>query len=695
VHAGACSRDAGAGGCKPARDWLAALKGSAEPMNGRDIGESRTPGHGEAAAASGRVDPTACSPILSRSIPSVLPRSALSRMAAISRAPAGRGQGHSYVPRRTSTGGDLTVMGTELEKAGTPSRHGRFVKVCDGNAGGSLRGQMPGSTVWAGRSSRVAQSTLGSASHTRLSSVLNKVAQLESKFMCQKKHLELQNTDSGLKPSAEECISAASEHEGGARGKKYWKNYRTTSGNGTRRDACSEKEENIQSPKRNATVKQQLDLDSDEEEMRELMESSLGFSSGNGNQKVLSKTPVPSGRAPPPHKEVSPAELPKASSVHNKDSDKSVFGKVNSPVLSPISRNLSGHTMRSQLLSSSMKDNTVKIALPKTGYTKQIQESLESDRSEMKSLDELFSKGTDAEDPTSSSLKCFRLNVMSLDDLAPDTTSKGAELKQKEKDIQFTQESNKYVKKDTLLMEEEQAALKMTSAVTSVSDSSEEDVEKCVSEAEISEHLSGVSSDFSPHKQDYLNQNERTLNSEYSENFERSLSTAESVEGHAESCTSSGAHPSSASSLLVAREQHSRGHQVTVTETAVQTAEPPFTYCWAKANPSAVLTPPAGTSYFDPVPIASHVISMDAVEALTAYSPSVLVLHAMCKQHVMLTQQFVKNVHHLHTSLVESLEHEEFHYHTLEEAKEYIKNHKSPPLTIEQALEEIQRAQEK
>ncbi|KAI1230586.1 hypothetical protein IHE44_0010053 [Lamprotornis superbus] len=311
---------------------------------------------------------------------------------------------------------------------------------------------------------------------------------------------------------------------------------------------------------------------------------------------MKSKTPVPSGRAPPPHKEVSPAELSKASSFHNKDSEKSVFGRVNSPALSPISRNLSGHTMRSQLLSSSMKGNTVKIALPKTGYTKQIQESLESDRSEIKSLDELFSEGADTEDTTSSSLKCFRPNVMSLDDLAPDTTN----------------------------------------------------------------------------KQDYLNQNERTLNSEYSEDFERSLSTAdgESVEGHAESCTCSGAHPSSASSLLVAREQHSQGHQVTVTETAVQTAEPPFTYCWAKANPSAGLTPPVGTSYFDPVPIASHVSSMDAVEALTTYSPSLLVLHTMCKQHVMLTQQFVKNLHHLHTSLVELLEHEKFHYHTLEEAKE-------------------------
>ncbi|KFP83920.1 Uncharacterized protein C19orf44, partial [Acanthisitta chloris] len=68
------------------------------------------------------------------------------------------------------------------------------------------------------------------------------------------------------------------------------------------------------------------------------------------------------------------------------------------------------------------------------------------------------------------------------------------------------------------------------------------------------------------------------------------------------------------SSLSVRRARPSQGHRVTVRDTSAQTAQPPFTCCWAKAKPSAVLSPPAGTSYIDPLPIASHIISADAVE---------------------------------------------------------------------------------
>ncbi|KFQ79785.1 Uncharacterized protein C19orf44, partial [Phoenicopterus ruber ruber] len=85
-------------------------------------------------------------------------------------------------------------------------------------------------------------------------------------------------------------------------------------------------------------------------------------------------------------------------------------------------------------------------------------------------------------------------------------------------------------------------------------------------------------------------------------------------EDRSESCTYSGKHPPSASSPLFTRVRRDRVHRVTVRETAVQTVDPPFTYCWSRTTPSAVLDPPLGNSYVDPVPVASHVISTDAVE---------------------------------------------------------------------------------
>ncbi|KFO12054.1 Uncharacterized protein C19orf44, partial [Balearica regulorum gibbericeps] len=85
-------------------------------------------------------------------------------------------------------------------------------------------------------------------------------------------------------------------------------------------------------------------------------------------------------------------------------------------------------------------------------------------------------------------------------------------------------------------------------------------------------------------------------------------------EEHSESCTYSGKRPSSALSPVHARERRDQVHRVTVKETAAQTVDPPFTYCWSKTNTTAVLDPPVGNSYIDPVPVASHIVSTDAVE---------------------------------------------------------------------------------
>lgn len=179
------------------------------------------------------------------------------------------------------------MVDTELEKTGrAPFCHSRFLKVRNENVHGSQWWQTSGSAVQTANR-HVAKSTPGSASHTRSSSALRKVAQLESKIMNRKKQMELQNTGLGQKPLDEESFSSASGHEHSARGKKYLKNYATASGNMTLSNACSKEEESSQSPEKNLMVKQQLGLDSDEEEMRELMESSLEFSSGNENRRVV------------------------------------------------------------------------------------------------------------------------------------------------------------------------------------------------------------------------------------------------------------------------------------------------------------------------------------------------------------------------------------------------------------------------
>lgn len=111
------------------------------------------------------------------------------------------------------------------------------------------------------------------------------------------------------------------------------------------------------------------------------------------------KTAVPSGTAPPSHQGVSLAEGSKPSLVQSKDPEKRAVGRVDSPPPAPASGNLSVQ----RKTSSESPPTSGKVTLPAARNTKQSQASLRSERSEIKSLDELFSKAADGEDSISSS----------------------------------------------------------------------------------------------------------------------------------------------------------------------------------------------------------------------------------------------------------------------------------------------------
>nr|XP_027787993.1 uncharacterized protein C19orf44 homolog [Marmota flaviventris] len=492
-------------------------------------------------------------------------------------------------------------------------------------------------------------------------------------------------------------------------------------------EAHAGKERNLQTPRQKEPARKFDAPDSDEEEMKELLGSLMESSREKEtslNQRFTSTTvsekervKPPAGQIPaPPRAPLSRAELSSSGpsqtlGLSSTRSARRALRSTRSGTCCPqtpaardtasrdtASRDTASRDTASRDSSISIPDAAAAVSRSKSSTMGHIQLASSSGRSGRSEP----GPGEASDD----SLNDFRINILSLDDLSP-AVSERSDLEQKEGATQRARTPGRSRPDKTPAgLDAPSHALPRSSAFQGKATSVVGD-EGLPTESEVSERLSA--SLASAAQQDSVSSakpssetpTEDSVGSAYSEDFESPPSPPASEPTAPSEAALDGtlATVSECSRSLRtdphkpprARKKGGRGvERVTVRETAVQTLDPAFTYQWTKAAGMAAIGPALGSSYVDPVPIASHVVSADAIEVLTAYSPAVLALNDMLKQQLNLTQQFIAASRHLHLSLLRSMEGDSFHYHSLEEAKEYIRCHRPTPLTMEDALREVQ-----
>ncbi|XP_047386526.1 uncharacterized protein C19orf44 homolog isoform X2 [Sciurus carolinensis] len=233
-----------------------------------------------------------------------------------------------------------------------------------------------------------------------------------------------------------------------------------------------------------------------------------------------------------------------------------------------------------------------------------------------------------ASEAADDSLNDFRINILSLDDLTPAVSEK-SDLEQKEGAARRPT-GRSCPDEAPAGLEVPTRAPPRSSAFQGKATSAVGD-EGLPTESEVSEHLSAswasaaqrdsVSGVQSPPATPL----ESSVGSDYSEDFESLPSPVASEpaapsQAALERALATVSEGSSSLRTCLQRAPQARGQwgrgaaRVTVKEAAVQTLDPAFTYQWAAAAGMAAMGPALGGTYVDPAPIASHVISADAIE---------------------------------------------------------------------------------
>ncbi|KAL8177962.1 UNVERIFIED_CONTAM: hypothetical protein K2H54_024322 [Gekko kuhli] len=532
-----------------------------------------------------------------------------------------------------------------------PPHSSRFLKQKTGSHRASLAA---GQTELGPLASAAARPSPSAASQGRANAVLQKLAQIESKLQRRKARLGTGSSAAARQMLMDdEDLSWSKSSQGHAQGAGGLRYLKTDAARPEKTPAPG----TGQSKNRGGLGREREDtghlLDASSKHKRQ---NSTSPSSPGGKNSQLN---VPTRTPPPP-----PVRRP---SPPGRSSLKRLLHRTSSPP----SRNTpvpSGGTSPSS--SSSINDSLAGRASPKVNGRSFSEGSI------IRSLDELFSGAADSQGSSSSD---FQVNVLSLADLAPSTASQ-KEGPPEEATVMETAGSLSTELEQNLVFADAHSALKPPSATAGKAAALEEDP----GETEISEQLSGSSVECSDGEQ------ENPTSARYSEDFDslsentqRQSSSEDSRDGLDASLQAGLSDPSCPCPPPVGTKRSQSARRFTTKEVAVQTHS-------SSPTPHGLKTAAATIDWIAEGPTTSHVVSMDTLEELTTYRPAVSVLNDMWKQNLRLIQQFVEASRHLHLSFVALLEEEDFHYHTLEEAKRYIDHHKRPPLTLEQALHELE-----
>ncbi|XP_031174247.2 uncharacterized protein C19orf44 homolog isoform X1 [Sander lucioperca] len=514
-------------------------------------------------------------------------------------------------------------------------------------------------------------------------------------------------------------LSAQSSSDTSLKGKRFFKNVTAVAVNNSNTAAPKEADFGVRSRSRAADAVvpsgglatksiravSGVSLEIDEEDMKKLLGDSLDSIDNNflipgrpsfirradkllskSSQKVYS-SPLPTTFPPSSSPNTAPPHSPASPSRHS-----SPFRFIGQAHFSPSVLSLSPSP-------PCVSPSPLRLNSPHRMGSPQRSLSSMSGRDEVLSLEELFLVGPGSEDPHSEisavTSEDFKINVVTLDDLVPATLEITEETPGKEREVKHSvpllgspnrhQQQLRYKEKKE---EQQEGALDYQSDFES-----ESRTESKYSVNQISEHLQEDGDEekvvLEVREEDSDVSCERTEDN-YSSTFsDTSRSCTSQTPDHSQTRRSRDSRFSvSHDSLNLTRK--SRRHASTrmvLKEAEVQTQPIPLALTWPAGM--ATLSPAVGITYMDPTPMVAHTLSAEMVEALSTFNPAVLALNEMLKQQLAMTRCFIERGRHRHFSLVQGLGPPNYRYTMLEDTKEYIRKHRPPKLTMEEALEEV------